>query len=121
VRHFRLHPPNPRLVENDVEHQCLDLLRLKRYRPERLHAGLFKSLDYRRFIKGHPKGTPDYIVAHPTFPAFYLEVKRPGETASPEQEQKHVELQLCGFAVATVDSIDALVAWLDINRKASPC
>jgi hypothetical protein len=94
------------------------VLHLKRYRPERLHSGTFKSLDGRRFIKAHPKGTPDYIVAHPDFPAFYLEVKRPGEVPTPEQEQKHVELRLYGLAVATVDSIDALVAWLDINRKA---
>lgn len=116
-RAFRLKHWKPKLVENDVEEQCLDLLRHMQYRPERLHTGRFKSLDDRRMITGHAKGTPDYIVAHPTFPAFYLEVKRPGAKPSPEQEQKHVELRLCGFKVAIVDSIEAVQAWLDQHHQ----
>ena len=70
---FQLKAPKPRpLIENDVEAQCLDALRWRHYRPERLHAGIFKSLDGRRYVKAHAKGTPDYVVVHAIFPAFYL-------------------------------------------------
>lgn len=112
-RPFHLKAPKlPRLIENDVERQCLDLLRLRRYRPERLHVGKTRTLDGKRYITLHPTGTPDYIVAHPKLPAFYLEVKRPGETTTLEQDQKHFELRLQGFAVVTVDSLEALAAWI---------
>jgi hypothetical protein len=121
-RPWKLRSPTIKLVENDIERQCLDVLRFKRFRVERLHSGTFKSLDGKRFVKAHEKGTPDYIVAHPELPAFYLEVKRPGEHATPEQEQKHIELRLCGFAVFTVDSIEALVERLvEHQRKAIEC
>ena len=118
MKRFRLQASKPApMVENDVERQCLDLLGLKGYRAERLHAGTFKSLDGRRFVKGHDKGTPDYIVAHPLYPAFYLEVKRPGKTPGPDQQQKHFELRLLGFEVVTADNLEAFAAWL-YQRKA---
>jgi hypothetical protein len=107
------------LVENDVEKTCLDALRWRHWRPERLHSGTFKSLDGNRFIKGHPKGTPDYVVTHAAYPAFYLEVKRPGEVPTPEQEQKHVELRLDCLAVVTVDSYEALMEWLGKHEAAA--
>ena len=82
---FKLKPPKPpKLDEKAVVEQCLDGLRWRQWCPERLNAGTFKTLDG-RFIKGHPKGTPDYVVTHAKYPAFYLEVKRPGAVARPEQ------------------------------------
>ena len=115
---FRLKPPKPaRLVENDVEAQCLDALRWRHWRPERLHAGTVKSLDGRRYIKLHDRGTPDYVVTHAKYPAFYLETKRPGKTPSPEQERKHQELRLFGLAVVAVDGYEALIAWLNEYEK----
>jgi hypothetical protein len=117
-RCFQLRPPKlPRLNENDVERQCLDALRYRHYRPERLHAGRFKSLDGRRTLTGHPKGMPDYVVTHSLYPAFYLEVKRPGESPTPEQERKHVELRLDDLAVVWVDDYEALLAWLDLHQQ----
>jgi hypothetical protein len=44
---FRLTPPNPKLVENDVERACLDVLRIRGYRPVRLHSGLLRTPDGR--------------------------------------------------------------------------
>jgi hypothetical protein len=118
VNRFRLRSPKPpRLVENDVEAQCLDVLRLRQYRPERLHSGTFKSLDGRRFVKMHDKGTPDYVVAHPQHSAFYLETKRPGESPTPEQAKKHIELRVCGFHVVVIDRIEDLVQWLDKHHR----
>jgi hypothetical protein len=112
ARAFRLTPP-PRLVENDVERACLDLLRYRGYWVVRVHAGTFKSADGRRWIKGADKGTPDYACVHERFLGFLLEVKRPGADASPEQKQKIMEIRL-GYhlAIAVVDSVDALDAWL---------
>ena len=112
AKKFKLRPSKPRpLIENDVERQCLDALRWRLWHPERLHAGTFKTLDG-RYITGHPKGTPDYVVIHAVFPAFYLEVKRPGQKPSPDQEHKHAELHLYRLAVVTVDSYQTLLAWL---------
>jgi hypothetical protein len=118
MKHFRLRPPIPQpLVENDIERQCLDALRYRQWRPERLHAGRFRSLDFSRVITAHPTGTPDYVVTHALYPAFYLEVKRPGGSPTPEQEQKHVELRLNDLAVVWVDGYEALLAWLDRHCK----
>jgi hypothetical protein len=110
-RPFRLCAP--KLVENDVERACLDLLRLRGYWVARIHAGLFKSADGRRWIKGADKGTPDYTAVHERFPGFLLEVKRPGADASPIQKQKIMEIRL-GYhlAIAVVDTVEALAAWL---------
>jgi hypothetical protein len=115
---FKLRPPTPpRLNENDVERQCLDALRYRHYRPERLHAGTFKSLDGNRFITGHGRGMPDYVVTHALFPAFYLEVKRPGESPSPEQKLKHIELGLDDLAVVWVDDFELLLVWLAEHQQ----
>src|SRR5262252_3070006 len=78
TRAFRLTAPQLKLVENDVERQCLDLLRLRGYWPARLHAGTFRSVDGERWIRGVEKGTPDYGAIHELYPGFLLETKRPG-------------------------------------------
>ena len=54
---FRLTSERIELSEDDVEAQCLQVLRLRGYRVERLHAGRFRSMDGRRVITGAPKGT----------------------------------------------------------------
>jgi hypothetical protein len=109
---FRLTPP-PRLVENDIERACLDLLRYRGYWVVRVHAGTFRSADGQRWIKGADKGTPDYACVHERFRGFLLETKRPGEHTSPEQKQKIMEIRL-GYhlAIAVIDSVDALDMWL---------
>jgi hypothetical protein len=115
---FRLTSPRVKLVENDVEKGCLDLLRLRSYWPVRLHAGRYKTLDGRRWITGVEKGTPDYALEHAIFPGFLLEVKRPGEVASLEQAAKHREIYL-GYrlAICTVDSVESLARWLDGHQE----
>ena len=116
---FKLRSPKPpKLNENDVERACLDVLALHGYWIGRNHSGTFKSVDGERWIKGAPKGTPDYACLHADRPGFLLEVKRPGESISPEQEQKHFEIRLGSrVAIAVVDSVEALVAWLDHHEK----
>jgi len=118
MKRFRLQSPRLQLSEDDVEKACLDLLHLRGYWVGRNHCGTFKSVDGRRWIKGAPKGTPDYACLHGSRPGFLLEVKRPGETTSPEQEQKHLEIRL-GYqlAISTVDSVEGLAAWLNQHES----
>lgn len=114
---FRLTSERIELSEDDVEAQCLQVLRLRGYRVERLHAGRFRSMDGRRVITGAPKGTPDYIAGHGRHRAFYLETKRPGGELSPEQEQKILEIKLCGMTTCVAESVEELVEWLKLHER----
>jgi hypothetical protein len=94
------------------------VLRLRGYLVVRLHAGTFKSIDNRRFIRGVEKGTPDYACMRGRA-GFLLEVKRPGEMLSPEQERKHEELRaFFRVTIGVVDSVEALAAWLENYERA---
>lgn len=111
---FRLTAPVPiKLRETYVISACLDILRLKQYWCVRLHAGTFKSLDGRRYIKGVDKGTPDYLAAHEFYPAFLVEFKRSGGVPTPDQVRAHEQIRI-GYRIATaaVDSVEALSEWL---------
>jgi hypothetical protein len=78
-----------------------------------VHSGTFKSLDGRRFIKGAPKGTPDYSAHHARHRGFLLEVKRPGAELDPVQRSKIHEIDWAfRIPIAVVDTVDALAAWL---------
>jgi hypothetical protein len=113
---FNLRARKIQLSENDVEKQLIGILGRHGYRAERLHAGTAKTLDG-RFWQLHPTGTPDYVAVHGTRPSFYLEVKRPGKKPSAEQERKHMELKLQKQNVVTIDSVEALQAWLELHGR----
>lgn len=114
MKQFRLkHAPLPKLSENDVERQCLDLLRVRGWYVIRLQTGLFKTAD-NRWIKVGTKGMPDYVAIHPRYPAFLLETKRPGKALREEQAKLHWELtQAYRLAVVTIDGVERLTPWLD--------
>jgi len=114
---FRLKPFKPHLVENDIERQCLDLMAWRGYWPARLHAGTFKTVDGKRFIKGLEKGTPDYGIFHEFYPGFLLETKAPGKTLSDEQFMRINQLSM-GYrlAVCVVDSVETFKLWLDAHE-----
>jgi hypothetical protein len=118
---FKLKSQVLRLSENDVEKACLDLVSLHGYYPIRLHAGLFRSADGKRWIRGVDKGTPDYIVLGKLGKrVFFLEVKRPGEHLRPDQEKKIWELEaFYSLDTAVVDNVEELAAWL-ARRERSP-
>jgi hypothetical protein len=103
-----------------VERACLDLLRYRGYWIGRNHCGKFRTADLNRWITGAPKGTPDYACLHQTFPGFLLEVKRPGEGISDDQKQQILEIRL-GYrlAIAVVDTVEALDAWLGQHEAAN--
>ena len=110
---FRLTSPRLKLVENDVERACIDLLRLKGYYVVRLQSGLLKTPDGRWIRVGEP-GLPDYVCVKSD---FFLEVKRPKGKLSDAQIEKIFELEACGFRVATIDSVERLAEWLDAHEK----
>ena len=115
---FALTPFKPKISENDVERACLDLLRLRGYWSARLHAGTFKTLDNKRFIKGVDKGVPDYCLCHRIYPGFLLEVKKPGEAPRPEQALRIMEIRMgYSLAIAVVDEVRALDRWLNDHEK----
>jgi hypothetical protein len=114
VKRFRLTAPKIKLVEDDVERACIDLLRLRGYYVVRLQSGLFKTPDGRWIRIGEP-GLPDYACIKRD---FFLETKRPGAKLSPAQEKKIFELEkVYGIAVATVDGVERLPRWLDNHEK----
>lgn len=110
MKGFRLTSPKVKLVENDVEKQCLDYLRLHRRYPVRLHSGLLRTPDG-RWIRVGERGLPDYAVMKRD---FFLEVKAPGKLPTGAQIEKAIELEKgYGIAVATVDSVEDLARWLE--------
>jgi len=111
---FRLTSPKIKLVENDVERACIDLLRLRGYYVVRLQSGLFKTPDGRWIRIGEP-GLPDYACLKDD---FFLEVKRPGARPSPAQIEKIFQLEAAyKIKVATVDRVEHLLRWLDEYEK----
>jgi hypothetical protein len=115
---FRLKSDRLRLSENDVESACLDVLRLHGYWPLRCHAGLFKSADGKRWIRGVEKGTPDWAAL--IKPSFFLEVKRPGGILSEAQQAKIYQLEkFFNLQTLVVEGVEELVEWLD-RHKQSP-
>src|SRR5215813_10342973 len=54
MKRFRLTSPRVKLVENDVERACVDLLRLRGYYVVRLQSGLFRTPDGRWIRIGEP-------------------------------------------------------------------
>ena len=107
---FRLTSPRPpKLVENDVERACLDLLRARGYYPVRLQSGRFKTPDDRWITIGEP-GLPDYAVLKQD---FFLETKAPNQQPSAAQIKKAFELEAAyRIRVATVDNVERLAEWL---------
>src|SRR5262245_44856852 len=100
MKRFRLTSPRVKLVENDVEKACVDLLRLRGYYVVRLQSGLLKTPDG-RWIRVGERGLPDYACLKHD---FFLEVKAPGKLPTGAQIEKAIELEKCyRIAVATVD------------------
>ena len=113
-RGFRLTSPKVKLVENDVERACIDLLRARGYYVVRLQSGLFKTPDGRWIRVGEP-GLPDYACLKHD---FFMECKRPNAKPSPAQIEKVFQLEAAyKIKVATVDRVEHLARWLDEYEK----
>ena len=109
-----LRSPKLKISENHVEKACVALLERYGYWPIRLHAGLFKSSDGRRWIKGVEKGTPDWAAV--IKPSFLVETKRPGAELSEVQRRKIDELKVIGLETLVVSDPQELLAYLEQLR-----
>ena len=117
MAHFRLTARKIVPKESEVAKACVNWLAYHGYKAERLNVGLFWTQDGRRHPEGRP-GRPDYLVCHAKYPGFYLEIKAPGGKLSPEQQMEHMNLERgWGIEVAVVDSVTALIAWLEEREK----
>jgi hypothetical protein len=117
---WRLTSPKVIELEKHVTKAVLETLEWKQWAHERLDVlGPIQLKDGSWTTIGYP-GRPDYICFHARYPAFYMELKRPGGKVSPEQKRVHWELGLSHFEVAVINSVEAILAWLtDWEQKHS--
>jgi hypothetical protein len=108
------------LNENDIEKACMDVLKVRGWKPTKIHCGRFRTPDLKRWITGEPPGTPDYLVVHKLHPAFYLETKRSGAQLTDMQRYRVWEIQRgYGIAFLKADSARALSEWLDRHERST--
>jgi len=107
-----------KLTEAQVTDQCCTLLRLRGWRPIRLQSALVTRSDGGRYRVGEV-GEPDYIMLRSEDPGdgefFFCEFKAPGKKTTPAQDIWHEQARHEGFLVVTIDSLDAMVEFLDAN------
>jgi hypothetical protein len=114
---FTLRAPRVKIVENDVERACADLLALRGYKMHRLHCGRARFPDGAWITLEEP-GIPDWVCIHPQHPGFYLETKRPGSVLSDAQVWMHrVLIRGWRLEVAVIDDVAALAEWLRDHEK----
>jgi hypothetical protein len=116
---FKLRSPRPKLVENDVERACRDLLNVRGYKLHRLHCGRARFPDG-SWVALEEQGTPDWLAVHPRHPAFYVETKAPGGVLSPAQVWMHrVLTHGWRLRVAVIGDPAELAEWLAEHERAS--
>jgi hypothetical protein len=93
--------PLAHLTEKHVTEQVIGWLKAHRFYCVRLNSGLISTPDGRRLRVGE-RGLPDWIIIR-GLRFFFMELKRPGKTLSPDQEN--------WFAWATREGIPAI--WAD--------
>lgn len=110
---FKLTPEKPVVTEADVTNRCIMILRKRGYWVQRNPVGMFRTLSGNPVEFG-PVGIPDYTAIHKTYPAFFVEFKRPGKVLRESQRTKFSEVQLFfRLAAVMVDSAEELVAFLE--------
>lgn len=116
------------LSESHVVGQCIDFLKAERFIPVRQHVGLFYPAgEVKRQLKAHnytlstwkpitigEAGNTDWLIAHPNFPAWWLELKKTkGGIVSPEQIEKHAYLRRIGYLLCVSNGLDHLQVWME--------
>lgn len=76
---------------------------------EKYGAKRFKELgwDFEKFVSPQKRSVPDRICTAPGF-VFFIEFKRPGESATPLQQEDHKRRRAKGILVFVVDSYEEL-------------
>jgi hypothetical protein len=114
---FRLTPERTDVSEADVIRNCVAILRKRGYWVQRNPVGMFKTLAGKPVEFG-PVGIPDYTAIHRSYPAFFIEFKRPGKKLREDQRTRFSQVQLFyRLAAVMVDSAEELVAFLDGHER----
>ena len=112
---FRLTAPRPHILEKHVAQQIKQSLLRRGWIPIRQQSGKFRTPDGRWITMGEP-GIGDYICMHAEHPAFFLETKRPKQHMSPEQKLKQWEWNVYGIKTCKADSVEELLAFLEVHE-----
>ncbi len=109
------------LLEAETTGQCVDYLKSHGWELIRLHAGVAKHIHGEAYLHLGPKGRPDWWAMRPVrstpglIHGFYLEMKRPGEEARFEQEQRMLLLRKQGYLAFVADGVEPLISWMRSN------
>jgi len=114
---FRLTPPRPApRSEAEVIKECIGYLGRRGYWCHRNPVGRFQSMTG-HWAEFGPPGIPDYTAIHGSYPAFFVEFKRPGKKLRETQAARFHELELYGFATVMAASVEDLIDFLDGHEE----
>lgn len=65
----------------------------------------------KKFRTPAARAAPDRICLFPGNRVWFVELKRPGETPTPEQQREHAFLRSFGFTVDVIDNINDAKNW----------
>ena len=101
-------------LENEIQREILDYLKLRNIPANRNQAGRIKVGSY--WINLGKSGWPDIICCLPPKGQFLgIEVKKPGSEQSGKQALIQYEIDQAGGKVIMVRSVEELAAWLFIQ------
>jgi hypothetical protein len=117
MQRFTLRAPRAKIVENDIEKACRDLLALHGYKVHRLHCGRARFPDG-SWVALEERGTPYWICIHPRHPGFYLETKAPGGVLSDARLwMRRILTAGWRLRVAVIDDVAVLAEWLSTHEN----
>lgn len=91
------------LPENQVRDAIKSFLGAHGWRPYRMLAGVFRTMDMKRVVHGAPKDTPDDVFFRgPEY--MFCEFKRPGGKPNPNQAICIAQMRREGMPVYVADS-----------------
>jgi hypothetical protein len=98
------------LAENHVENQLLDFMQLRGWSPVRILAGVFKSLDGKRHVRGAATGMPDWLFYRGN-QSLWIEAKAPRGKLSLEQRIWFDRAAEEGVPAVIVRDLDTFMVW----------
>lgn len=104
--------PNTRAItEADVVKMCVEHMHSLGWRPKRNHVGLFYTKNHTPISMGD-KGEADWIFTHPSYPAIWVEFKKPGEAPRKDQLEFIAKLKYFGYKAGWADSFQSFLSLL---------
>lgn len=95
------------MTETDVKRDIAQTARSMGAKCHRLNGGRVRVKG--GWMRFDEDGTPDLLTVWPHSKTLYVEVKKPGESATAVQKQRHRELRDMGHAVVVCHSVEEFV------------